>query len=421
VISTVFLRIKNATDTAITKELLEKIIATKIISCKTTDCSSLNTIAIQSKNVLNGKKVLNAKKNLNLKKNYKESMEMDSNLFDLYSLLNADDNLDWQHLFDEELPSPVSSDETPSESPRASFEDEEIFHDNLLENELFPQLNPTHIDFDMPDLTDLPLEDFVDLENLVNELDSSTCNYLLENSNSTLEDDITSCASNDITQQNSPDVDHETQLEYKELLDAFNEEGFINSFLDANIPHALNADDSNVKFSTEVPEDSFDHSELFSATKLESDCSSNCDVTSSNGSTCVEQETVSNTSDLLKLLADQFGLSFDNVDESESCVSNNVNKRKIDYYDQEDHSTEKKQKINIKELDKSTHRRIKNNEASKVTRARRKAKHQDLFEKANILETHNAQLKVKIELMQKEANILRDALIAKLSTVKPDM
>ena len=62
-------------------------------------------------------------------------------------------------------------------------------------------------------------------------------------------------------------------------------------------------------------------------------------------------------------------------------------------------------------------RRHKNNEASKVTRAKRKCKHKDLFEKEQELLKKNADLRIKAEVMQKEADILRELLIAALSNV----
>ena len=63
-------------------------------------------------------------------------------------------------------------------------------------------------------------------------------------------------------------------------------------------------------------------------------------------------------------------------------------------------------------------RRQKNNEASKVSRANRKAKHQRLFEKEKELEKDNERLRKLIEDMSTETEILRKILVDKLSGVK---
>jgi len=60
-------------------------------------------------------------------------------------------------------------------------------------------------------------------------------------------------------------------------------------------------------------------------------------------------------------------------------------------------------------------RRMKNNEASKVTRAKRRNKHQELFETERKLTESNAELRMKLEVMQKEADILRQLLVVALN------
>jgi len=77
--------------------------------------------------------------------------------------------------------------------------------------------------------------------------------------------------------------------------------------------------------------------------------------------------------------------------------------------------------LNLKEneSEKEAVRRIKNNEASKITRAKRKQKQGDLFKQEAELLKSNAQLKINIEVMQKEAEILRKILVSKLSSIKP--
>lgn len=87
-------------------------------------------------------------------------------------------------------------------------------------------------------------------------------------------------------------------------------------------------------------------------------------------------------------------------------VSNNVNKQK-----------RKRSKLSDDDevSMKKVARRIKNNEASKVTRAKRKNRHKDLFEQEQGLNESNAKLRIKVEVMQKEADILRQLLVVALS------
>jgi len=64
---------------------------------------------------------------------------------------------------------------------------------------------------------------------------------------------------------------------------------------------------------------------------------------------------------------------------------------------------------------KKIKRRIKNNEASKVTRAKRRNRHQELFETERKLADSNNELRMKLEVMQREADILRQLLVVTLS------
>ena len=74
--------------------------------------------------------------------------------------------------------------------------------------------------------------------------------------------------------------------------------------------------------------------------------------------------------------------------------------------------------VKTNETEKEAVRRIKNNVASKVTRAKRRQKHGDLIKQETELLKNNAQLTMKFEVMQKEAAILRQLLVSKLSSVK---
>jgi hypothetical protein len=80
---------------------------------------------------------------------------------------------------------------------------------------------------------------------------------------------------------------------------------------------------------------------------------------------------------------------------------------------------QKRKRTNVNNDDnvstKKVARRMKNNEASKVTRAKRKNRHKDLFEQERTLIDSNAELRIKVEVMQKEADILRQLLVVALS------
>jgi len=68
-------------------------------------------------------------------------------------------------------------------------------------------------------------------------------------------------------------------------------------------------------------------------------------------------------------------------------------------------------------LDRTALRRHKNNEASKVTRAKRKCAEKNLMEKEKFLIKSNAELRSKVENMQKESDKLHELLTAALSSV----
>jgi len=67
------------------------------------------------------------------------------------------------------------------------------------------------------------------------------------------------------------------------------------------------------------------------------------------------------------------------------------------------------------QVEKKVSRRLKNNEASKVTRAKRRSRHQELFDTERQLTENNAELRIKLEVMQKEADILRQLLVVALN------
>jgi len=69
-------------------------------------------------------------------------------------------------------------------------------------------------------------------------------------------------------------------------------------------------------------------------------------------------------------------------------------------------------------IDKASERRIKNNVASRVTRAKRRSKHEKLFITEVELQRKNRLLKQQIVNMQKDAELMRGILLKKLSGAK---
>lgn len=266
------------------------------------------------------------------------------------------------------------------------------------EYELFPQLQPIQdFTFDIPGLSDLPMEDFVDMEKIVKELEDPVVSESISDvdvDNDTVVDDFSG--------QNSPEIDNETQMEYKELLDSLNSDEFFEAlFNDTNLNTSKKCDkldisDQNILTlnNSALSQDSIISSLLDLATSMTEPCD---ETLTENKSVITGQKrghTLGNSNDLDIKKSKNDDKNYSNVPSPTSSISSSYS-----------------------DIDKVTLRRIKNNEASKVTRARRKEKHNKLFEKAAELEKSNAELRIKIDTMQKEADILRKALITKLSTV----
>lgn len=68
------------------------------------------------------------------------------------------------------------------------------------------------------------------------------------------------------------------------------------------------------------------------------------------------------------------------------------------------------------EIDRETIKKIRNNEASRIHRVKKKEKFKDLFKRKVELEKSNAKLQMQVEVMQREADLLRDLLLAKMSS-----
>ena len=81
----------------------------------------------------------------------------------------------------------------------------------------------------------------------------------------------------------------------------------------------------------------------------------------------------------------------------------------------EDEPSSKKAKVDLYENDKITQRWIKNNIASRYSRASRKSKEKELFEEEKKLEKDNNELKIEVERLTKLTQNLRQLLVQKLS------
>lgn len=225
-------------------------------------------------------------------------------------------------------------------------------------------------DLGLPDLSELPLEDFTNLELYLNEMDVDIDNeeinvqqsqkLSLQNNDFDIEDVI-----EDISNQSSPSTCQEN--EFNNLLDSMFDSDFMQEFL----AH----ESANIKVS-----DAATHSETIEV--IEPTNEAFIKVGSKRNSDSVD---------------------LDNSFNAKKCIKD-----------------EKVVPLRIREneTEKEAIRRVKNNEASKITRAKRKQKHGELFKQQTELEKSNAELKIKIEVMQKEAEILRKVLVSKLSNCK---
>ena len=109
-------------------------------------------------------------------------------------------------------------------------------NEDIVSNEeykLFPQLGPMQdVDFNIPNISDLLMEDFVGIENYLSELQDTTstktesiCDVDVENTLQLL---------NDSSSQSSPEMDMTRQMEYKELLDSLNSDELLETLLESS-------------------------------------------------------------------------------------------------------------------------------------------------------------------------------------------
>jgi len=225
-------------------------------------------------------------------------------------------------------------------------------------------------DFDLPDLAELPLEDLSNLESLLTtqgdyveeenfnlfDINQIVASPLSSSSSSSDLEDILS----DIGSSNDEQDNH--NIQFNNLVDTILDSDFMQEFL------------ASSEINTALPQVSLPDISTTDISSIEVGCK--------------------------RKLTDTL---------SDDCPSNK-------YVKHNEQIVPLAMKEN--ETEKEAVRRIKNNEASKITRAKRKQKQEDLFKQESELLQSNAQLKIKIEVMQKEAEILRKVLVSKLSSVK---
>ena len=278
---------------------------------------------------------------------------------------------------------------------------------NVDELELFPELQEEHQeDIEIPDLSDLPFEDFVNIDSYINELDNITDCEVSSGFNACSPETNSDYCVGNFSEQSSPEIDQETQAEYKELLDSINENDFLSTVHYNPTESSLVINSSSV-----IEEDLSFNSSTSTYINDDSPCASSNEV----------------TDDILAMLNELYGVSHDLTEENivEKCAFKRIRDTSV-----EDAVVTKKKRVDdysvppspalsvwsdTSDSGKTTLRRVKNNEASRVTRAKRKAKHSGLFQKEVELTKDNAQMKIQIESMQKEADLLRKLLLSKLS------
>lgn len=108
------------------------------------------------------------------------------------------------------------------------------------------------------------------------------------------------------------------------------------------------------------------------------------------------------TTDILQLLSTWYGFMPEIIHTAATPVDQNT-------------AVENKTDCTDDKMDKASLRRIKNNAASRVTRAKRKSKHEDLFKTEIELQRKNHQLKQQIVEMQRDAELMRAILLKKLT------
>lgn len=263
--------------------------------------------------------------------------------------------------------------------------EEKILIDQLMRNittEMQPILSPEQVelseeaDLNLPDLSELPLEDFANIEALLdgeNTVDDMEAPMLDTSTDINIDEILDSMSG-----QSSPSIFDQNDLECNTLLD---------SMFDSDFMQGLSTDNSTcpVDMLAALSKECISETtEVIDSGKFTTDYYDNVVITQAGNKRAVSS--IETSEPVAKRVRD------DNDDEKTSFI----------------------RKEN--ETEKDMIRRVKNNAASRVTRAKRKERHSELFQKQVEYEKSNAELRIKIELMQKEADMLRQVLVAKLSS-----
>lgn len=377
-VSRYLVNVKNLTGIPLTKEFLSEIVKNSI------EKLPLPLKIEEKKNLVNlvyeeNLSLPEISKNISVKEKLMKTKMMDSNLPESQDVFNIED-----FIYNEQL----------------------LFEDNLFgldselvqeENELFPDTNEC-TEVDVPNLTDLPLEDFISIDSFINSLeddqqDSDVLSDILEN----VDEVFDSPTNTSDSMLSSPYMDQEMEAQWKDFLDSMDESSLVES---------VNTLQNDVQ-------------EINSLNLLD-EVLCKTETISSSEDICVNNSSTIDffADNILNLLSTEYGVCEDTQEEL-TRTPNRALKRK-DTCDIE-HTVIKQQKTSCKSesdsTDKAVLRRIKNNAASRVTRAKRKDKHTGLYQKEIELKKSNAEMKIKIEAMQKDASLLRELLISKLSGV----
>jgi Basic region leucine zipper. len=257
----------------------------------------------------------------------------------------------------------------------------ELSNNSCIESGL---LNEFQDDFDLSDLSELPLEDFTNIDSFLNEasfLNGSQSDtsikmdgvmQVVSTSESTSSSDVDEFLE-DISSQSSPTGYSPSDNEFNYLLDSCFNSDFMQEFL-----------------------------------SIEGSKVSNVVTTDNTNSQIHQIEVVDQSQTFIEVGCKRMHPSSETISNAE-CSAGKLSK-------QEDNNQLSLIRIKEHETEKDAIRRVKNNEASKVTRAKRKHRQKDLIKQETELIKANAQLRIKMEVMQKEAEILRKVLVSKLSS-----
>jgi len=322
-----------------------------------------------------------------------------NNLFDLNNLQQVDmaKKIDFSDFF--ELGTPEISDEAAIASKLLSEDDNEITDllISYIENDgevSSPEMSNETVDILLDGLTSSPSNSLMCNDNIsdTGATETDLLPEILANDGTVLANEqIIETVKCDVNLTEDASIDEKVVNEFADLLNSINDSlakwdsiqdtsvsntnssvDFVNSLISANL---CNTEYSILPFANVYNGSELTHTSI--GDSVNSPLSNNC--------------------------------SGENIQNTESSETKKKLKRK--------HSSVSSSVSSVDDDEKISLRRHKNNEASKLTRAKRKCRHKDLFEQERRLLESNAELRIKAEVMQKEADILRELLVVALSNV----